>query len=83
MKSERPGLQFEPQSPNALTVSLDKLPDLSEAQFLLLYNGDNNTSQDSKEDIGKNPEVRAQDPSSFPFSFTKEGYMPSRSKPFV
>lgn len=71
MKSDRPGFQFESQSPNSLTVSLDKLPDLSEAQFPLLYNRDNNISQDSKEDIGINPEVRAQDPSPFPSSFTR------------
>lgn len=81
MKSDKPGFQFELQSPNSLTVSLDKLPELSEAQFPLLYNGDNNT-QDYKEDIGINPQLRAQD-SSPSLSFTKKGYMSSRSKPFV
>ena len=51
IKSDKPGFQFEWQSLHSLAVSLDKLPALSEPQFLHLYNRDSCTSRDYSEDI--------------------------------
>lgn len=51
IKADKPGFQFEWQSLHSLAVSLDKLPALSEPQFLHLYNRDSCTSQDYSEDI--------------------------------
>lgn len=87
MKSDKPGLQFDLQSPHSSAVSLKQATCHLRASVLFRFvfpsiNGNNNTSLNYKEDTSVNPKLRARDSPPFPSSFSKEEYMPSRATPF-